>query len=119
MAYNVLVVEDQNIPRLLFEMIVKSTDRYKLIYSTPSAAVAHVVCERYDIDLVIMDIVMSDGSNGLDSAERIKKLCPATKILVVTSMVEESYLQRARKIGVESFWYKEASESILLDIMDR
>lgn len=119
MTYNVVVVDDQNIHRKLFEMTVGSSDRYRLLYSLDSAAVAHVICERYDVDLVIMDIVMADGSNGLDAAERIKKYSPDTKILVVTSMIEESYLLRARNIGIESFWYKEAGDSDLIEIMDR
>ena len=119
MTYNVVVVDDQNIPRKLFEMVVNSSEHYKLLYSLDSAAVAHVICERFDVDLVIMDIVMADGSNGLDAAERIKKHSPGTRILIVTSMVEESYLRRARDIGIESFWYKETSDSELIEIMDR
>lgn len=119
MTYNVVVVDDQNIPRKLFEMIVSNSEHYRLLYSLDSAAVAHVICERYDVDLVIMDIVMADGSNGLDAAERIKKHSPGTKILVVTSMVEENYLRRARQIGVESFWYKETNDNELIEIMDR
>ena len=119
MTYNVVVVADQNIPRKLFEMVVNSSEHYKLLYSLDSAAVAHVICERFDVDLVIMDIVMADGSNGLDAAERIKKHSPGTRILIVTSMVEESYLRRARDIGIESFWYKETSDSELIEIMDR
>ena len=119
MTYNVVVVDDQNIPRKLFEMVVNSSSRYRLMYSLDSAAVAHVVCERFDVDLVIMDIVMADGSNGLDAAKRIKKHSPGTKILIVTSMVEEGYLKRARDIGIESFWYKETTDSELIEIMDR
>ena len=34
-------------------------------------------------------------------------------------MPEDSYLERARKIGVDSFWYKEVSEEPNLSLMDR
>lgn len=34
-------------------------------------------------------------------------------------MPEVSYLERARKIGVDSFWYKEVSEEPILELMDR
>lgn len=63
--------------------------------------------------------MMNDGSNGLDAAARIKKNNPETKIIAVTSMPEYSCLNRAREIGIESFWYKEASEETILTIMDR
>jgi len=118
-AYNVVIVDDQNIPRKLFEMTVANAPQYRLLHALDSAAVAHVLCERFRVDLVIMDIVMSDYSNGLDAAERIRQCSPHTKILVVTSMIEESYLKRAREIGVHSFWYKEASDSELIDVMNR
>ncbi|MBR6408326.1 MAG: response regulator transcription factor [Clostridia bacterium] len=119
MAYNVLVVDDQNIPRRLFEMIVRESDRYNLLFALESAAVAPIYCARYRVDLVIMDIVMNDGSNGLDAAERIKKDYPSTKVLIVTSMIESAYLARAKSIGADGFWYKEAGDRELIEVMDR
>ena len=56
---------------------------------------------------------------GLDAAERIKRAFPQIKIIIVTSMPECSYLSRARKIGVESFWYKEEQRESLLEVMER
>lgn len=44
---------------------------------------------------------------------------PQIKIIIVTSMVECSFLDRAREAGVESFWYKDASKEELLAVMDR
>ena len=71
------------------------------------------------LDLVIMDILMQDGSNGLDAAEKIKKLKPELKIIAVTSMPEVSWMDRAKEIGIESFWYKEVSEETILEIIER
>jgi len=119
----VLLVEDQDMPRQLFEMIIKGRvnggSKYELLYSIDSASVAHMYCDRYDIDLIIMDVVMTDGSNGLDAAERIKTAHPDIKIIIVTSMPEVSFIQRARDIGMDSFWYKGRDANEILDIMDR
>lgn len=117
--YNVLIVDDQRIPRMLFEMIVNANENFDVCYTLDSAAFANDYCSRYKIDLVIMDIVMRDGSNGLDAAAIIKKNHPKIKVIVVTSMVEAEYLIRARQIGVDSFWYKEADDAELVDIMLR
>jgi two-component system vancomycin resistance associated response regulator VraR len=119
MPYDVMIVDDQRIPRHYFELIVQSSDRYRLRYSIESAAVAYAYCTRFHFDLIILDILMNDGSNGLDAAERIKRDFPAVRILMVTSMMEASFLRRAREIGVDSFWYKEAGELELLEVMDR
>ena len=119
MAYSVLIADDQSMARQLFEMFVKSSEKYRLVHSLESASVAHIYCSRCPIDLVLMDVVMADGVSGLEAAKRIKKVSPKTKIIIVTSMPEVSYIKRAREIGVESFWYKEASREPILSVMDR
>ena len=115
----VMIVDDQFISRQLFELYVKTSDKYEVTYSVESAAFADAYVLKNKIDLVLMDILMNDGSNGLDAAARIKKNSPETKIIAVTSMPEYSWIKRAREIGIESFWYKEASEATILDVMDR
>ena len=84
-----------------------------------SAAFADAYVLKKPVDLVLMDILMSDGSNGLDAAARIKKNRPEIKVIAVTSMPETSWLKKAREIGIDSFWYKEASRDTILDVMDR
>ncbi|MBQ1463988.1 MAG: response regulator [Ruminococcus sp.] len=68
---------------------------------------------------MILDVVMGTSSDGIDAAREIKEISPDTKIIMVTSMAESSYITRAKEAGVESFWYKEVQEQPLLDIMDR
>jgi len=119
MAYNVLIVDDQTISRQLFESFVASSDRYALSASVETAKYADAYCAGGKVDLVLMDVVMNDGSNGLDAAARIKTAYPAVKIIVVTSMPDSVFLKRAREIGVDSFWYKEAQSAPMLEIMDR
>lgn len=115
----VMVVDDQLVSRRLFEMYVKSSEQYELVYTVESAAFADAFVLKTSIDLVLMDILMDDGSNGLDAAHRIKKNCPGIRIVAVTSMPEVSWMSRAREIGIESFWYKESSRESILNIMDR
>ena len=64
----VLVCDDQVISRQLFEMIVNSSENYKLVKSLESAKVADIYCSGGNVDLILMDIVMND-INGLDAAE--------------------------------------------------
>lgn len=115
----VMIVDDQVISRRLFEMVLENTERYELAYSIKSAAVADIYLVNRDVDLILMDILMNDGSNGLDAAEKIKRSFPQIRIIAVTSMVDAQFLHRAREIGVDSFWYKEADEVSILEVMDR
>lgn len=119
MTYQIMIVDDQFVSRELFKLYVDQSPQYEVVYSIDSAMFADTYVLKNHIDLIIMDILMQDGSNGLDAAEKIKKLRPDIKIVAVTSMPEVSWMDRAKKIGIESFWYKEVSEKTILEIMDR
>ena len=105
----VLIVEDQSMPRTLFEMYVNQSENYTLAGSISNADMTDYHCENSDVDLILMDICTSMGSNSLEAAERI----------IVTSMPEYSYLKRAKEAGVDSFWYKEVSSEPIIELMDR
>lgn len=119
MTYQIMIVDDQFVSRELFKLYIDQSPKYEVVYSIDSAMFADTYVLKNHIDLIIMDILMQDGSNGLDAAEKIKKLRPDIKIVAVTSMPEVSWMDRAKKIGIESFWYKEVSEKTILEIMDR
>lgn len=119
MSVKVLIVDDQVMPRQLFENIIQSSENYEVVASVDSAAVADIYCAKMQIDLILMDVVMSEGINGIEAAERIKKSYPQIKILIVTSMPDSSFIEKAKKAGVDSFWYKEVQNEPLLAIMDR
>lgn len=69
--------------------------------------------------MVLMDVVTKNGASGLVAAEKIKKRSPKVKIIIVTSMPECSYIERAKKIGVEGFWYKDFGEEPISSLIDR
>ncbi len=117
--YNVLVVEDDPMTRQLLEMFIERSDDYSLAASIDDAEFAPLYCSRNDIDLVLMDIRTAMRANGLDAAEIIKQRHPQVKVIICTSMPEFSYLQRAKEIGVDSFWYKQVVEDEFFDLMDR
>ena len=119
MAYDVLIVEDQDIPRELFEIYLKSSADFHHLLSISSASAALSVCKTNKVDLILMDVMTELGRSGLDAAEEIKKQFPRIKIIIVTSMPEYSWLSRAKEIGVDSFWYKDGQKDGLLDVMER
>ena len=119
MAYKVLLVEDQDIPRELFKIYIDASEKFECFLSITNASAALSVCRNNKVDLILMDVMTELDHSGLDAAEEIKKEFPGIKIIIVTSMPEYSWLSRARTIGVESFWYKDGQKNNLLDVMER
>ena len=115
----VVVADDQNISRGFFEMYVRAAIRYQLLAGLRSAKEAVAYVDEHETDLLILDIVMQNGMDGLTAAGEIKRKHPEVRIILTTSTSETSWEQKAREIGVESFWYKEYDSHSLLDLMDR
>ena len=117
--YKVMIVEDQAMPRKLFEQYVNGSDRFTLCCSLKTTGGAVDYVNENSVDLILMDVFMGDATNGLEAAARIKAAHPEIKIIIVTSMPELTYIKKAKALGAESFWYKDFSEMPILEIMDR
>ena len=117
--YSVMIVEDQQMPKTLFSHYINSSKNFYLQIAIENASIADIVCTKMPVDLILMDVVTENGESGLVASEKIKKKFPNIKIIIVTSMPECSYIKRAKKIGVEGFWYKEINEQPILSIMEK
>ena len=115
----VVVADDQNISRGFFEMYVRSAVNYTLLAGLRTAQEAVEYLDSNEADLLILDIMMQEGVDGLTAAGQIKKSHPEVKIILTTSASETSWEQKAKAMGVESFWYKEYDNRSLIDLMDR
>ena len=113
---NVLIVDDQRTARQILEdAVLRNSGRYRLVRSIENAAMAEMYCLRSGVDLILMDVYTAHRENGLEAAAKIKKNNPEIKIIIVTSLPEHSFLEKARAAGCESFWYKDVGEDNLLD----
>ena len=115
----VLIVEDQRMPRKYMERMISDSEKYALAASISGADVALAYCKRQMIDLILMDVCTAGNKDGIEAAAEIKVAFPNIKIIVVTSMVEVGFLERAKAAKIDSFWYKDLSPEDLIDVIDR
>ena len=115
----VVIADDQYVARSFFEMYIKTAPDYELAASLASAEQAVNFCRTNPVDLVILDVMMKRGLDGLTCAEIIKTNDPHIRIILATSTAEYAWIEQARQAGIESFWFKEYDERSLLDVMDR
>ena len=115
----VLIVEDQKMIRESLENLVAQADDLSPAGSLSCAALAEQYCMRGNIDLILMDVCTENDESGFVAAEKIKKRFPSIKIIIITSMLDYSYLDKARKAGAESIWFKDVSAEELLSVIKR
>lgn len=116
---NVLLVEDSRISREAVESRIALSRDCLLIASIENAANAEIACMNGKIDLILMDVCTADDESGLKAAANIKKHYPGIRIIMMTSMPEHSFLQKAKDCGCDGFWYKEYGSTDLLGVCSR
>ena len=115
----VLVVEDSRMTRDAIESQIAKSERYVLYASIENAANAEIACLRGRVDLILMDVCTADEESGLKAAAKIKQYNPKIKIVIMTSMPEHSFIQKAKACGCNGFWYKEYGSTALMEVCDR
>ncbi len=119
-VYKVIIVDDEMISRGFMELLIKPSKHYEVMAALPFAKDALLWCQKNaPPDLIIMDVMMEQGIDGLTAAAQLKAEYPQTKLLLVTSMADADWLQKAKAAKIESFWFKTYSTLSLLDVMDK
>lgn len=101
---SILVVDDQPDQRRLSEDVLNRLN-YKVQTCNSGASAVSILQER-NFDLVILDMVMDDGWDGLTSYERIIETRPGIKTLLVSGFAETDQVTEAQALGAGAFLRK-------------
>lgn len=113
----VLIVEDQRLMRETMESYIHRAEGYELSGSLERAGCARDYCMTTPVELVLMDVCTGNEESGFSATAEIKAVRPEIRVVIVTSMLDSTYLNRAREVGAEGFWYKDATESELMNVI--
>ena len=116
---HVLIVEDQRMTRESMENYIRQSGQFRLVDSIANAGLAELCCARQSVDLVLMDVCTENDESGFEATRKIKSRFPATKVIIVTSMLDCGYLTRAREVGADSIWFKDVSRDELMSVVER
>lgn len=70
--------------------------------------------EDITVDVVILDINMPPGMDGIESARQIRKKYPKTKIILLTMYGDGQYILNALRLGINGYVIKEKSTETLV-----
>lgn len=113
----VLIVDDQSLVQTYLRTVVEENPDCSVVGTLDCADAAVARCTAGGVDLVLMDVCTAEDASGLTAAAKIKQACPRVKIIVVTSMPEVSFIEKAKAAGCESFWYKMAPRRELEQVL--
>lgn len=109
----VLVVDDHGIVREGLVAMLKRQSGIQVLGFAISGAEAIVAARRLNPTIVIMDLVLPDMS-GIDAAERILKILPLARVIMLSARHTIEHVYRALRAGALGYVVKNAPAEELL-----
>lgn len=76
------------------------------------------IVDSYDPDLIIMDIDLEYGANGLDLTKKIKVAHPGIVVVILSQHDVDEYRSLAQQNGADFFFSKSASLASIFEYVD-
>jgi DNA-binding NarL/FixJ family response regulator len=114
-SWNVLIVDDHEVARVGVSWLLNSPP-FQVTGSVPTAAEALQCLEEESIDLVLLDIRLSDGS-GLRLLEQIRKSYPDVPAVVFSAYENPTYIARSAALGAADYLLKSIPSKTLLNTL--
>lgn len=116
---NVLLVDDHEIVRDGLALLLKDAFPIHSILFAEEGREALQKATNNDIDLVMLDLSMPDGLDGLHTLKELRKLVPNGKIIIFSMYDEIDYQKKAFEYGADGFLVKQLkSEAIIKSIKE-
>jgi CheY-like chemotaxis protein len=112
----ILVVDDQESMRHIISGMLE--EKGHSVVSAEDGAEAFDKFQESSFDLIVADVNMPK-LNGLDFLKKVKTAKPATKVVFVTGMLEETIKLGAEKFGLDGLIIKPFEKPAALDTINK
>lgn len=108
----IVIVDDDRLIAVSLKTIIESSGEIQVVALGYDGEEAKILYEKYEPDILLMDIRMKE-TTGIDASEYIMKKYKEAKILLLTTFEDNEYIISALKIGVKGYILKQHYEGIV------
>lgn len=114
MTIRVLLVDDQELVRAGFRMILDAEPEIEIVAEASDGLEALELADRYTVDVALMDIRMPN-LDGIEATRRLLERSPGTRVLMLTTFDLNEYVYEALRAGASGFLLKDAPPEKLVE----
>jgi two-component system, NarL family, response regulator DevR len=112
-SLRILLVDDHEVVRLGLTTLLEDLPGTIVVGEAGTGEEALLACQRLTPDLVLLDIRLPD-QNGLDVCRRISQQWPQTRVVILTSFVDDELIVNAILAGATGYVLKQVGNQELL-----
>src|SRR5512140_3197901 len=98
-------------------MVLEPMEDIQVVGEASTAEEAVAACEKYQPDLVIMDIRMP-GNSGISACREVVQRWPHIQVIMLTSYAEDSLIVEAIQAGAVGYVLKDVGLTELMRALD-
>lgn len=110
---SLMIVDDHTLIRQGLKAIVENTKKIKVIAEAHNGVEALELVHIYRPDIILLDIMMPD-MNGLETLRKLKDLGVKSKVIILSSYSNKSYIVDAIKMGADGYLIKNCTSENLI-----
>ena len=109
-----IICDDHAVVRSGLVMLLHGKQGIEVVGEASEGDEAIRMAEQLKPDVVLMDLSMPHGKDGMTATAELKKLMPSIAVLILTMHDDEEYLFRAIQIGASGYILKNAPHDELM-----
>lgn len=109
----VMLVDDSEVVRMGLRSLLSAESTLEIVGEAGSVASAVELCTRLKPEVLLLDLRLPDGT-GFDACRQILKRLPDTRVIVLTSVVDDTLVDEAIRAGAHGYLLKEINSRGLL-----
>ncbi|MFJ5883907.1 response regulator [Kitasatospora cineracea] len=114
----VLLAEDQGMVREALAALLSLEGDLEVVAQVARGDEVAAAVAEHRVDVAVLDIEMP-GLTGIDACAEVRRVRPATKVVIATTFGRPGYLRRAMESGADAFLVKDAPAAELADAIRR
>ena len=114
MTVRILIAEDHMLVSQGLEAMLTINQDFELAEVVDNGARAVQQVKDQSIDIVLMDVSLGEGINGIEATRQIKEQSPGTRVLILTMFTDPGTVAEAVKAGADGYVSKAATREFML-----
>ncbi len=114
MTIRLVLVDDHTVVRRGLHTFLASFPDIEVVGEAASGEAALENLEKWLPDVVVMDLLMPGGIDGIEATRRVRQLSPHSQVVVLTAYTDEARVVAALRAGAIGYVRKDAEPELLL-----
>ena len=106
----IVLADDHHVVRQGLQSLLETEPDMSIVGDTDNGPEAIKLVQQLQPDILVVDLMMP-GINGIEVARQVKKLSPATNVVILSMYGNESYVIEALRAGAKALFSKSLQQA--------